>query len=190
MTTLRFNKPFQVLSQFTDGNQRQTLADFIKTPDIYAAGRLDRDSEGLLLLTSNGRLQHHIAHPSHKLSKIYWVQVDGAITEQAIDQLRAGVMLKDGKTKPAKAATMAPPSHLWQRDPPIRVRQNIPTSWLQLEISEGKNRQVRRMTAAVGFPTLRLIRYAIGPITLDGLKVGTYDEVNESKLWKAFKKRR
>ncbi|MDQ6968340.1 MAG: pseudouridine synthase, partial [Mariprofundaceae bacterium] len=186
MTTFRFNKPFEVLTQFTDHENRQTLADFIRVPDIYPAGRLDRDSEGLLLLTDDGALQNRISHPEHKLNKIYWVQVDGEITSDAIAQLCTGVELKDGKTKPAKAKVISEPEMLWPRNPPIRVREAIPISWLQLEISEGRNRQVRRMTAAVGFPTLRLIRYAIGPITLDGLKLGEYDTVDETKLWLLF----
>jgi len=190
MTTLRFNKPFEVLTQFSDHEKRQTLADFIPMPDVYPAGRLDRDSEGLLLLTDDGALQNRISHPDHKLKKIYWVQVDGEITSDAIKQLCAGIELKDGKTKPAKANIIAEPKNLWQREPPIRMRAAIPTSWLQLEISEGRNRQVRRMTAAVGFPTLRLIRYAIGPITLDGLKLGEYDTVDEAKLWAFFPKQK
>ncbi|MDQ6954116.1 MAG: pseudouridine synthase [Mariprofundaceae bacterium] len=186
MTTLRFNKPFEVLTQFTDHEKRQTLADFIHIPNIYPAGRLDRDSEGLLLLTDDGALQNRISHPDHKLNKTYWVQVDGDITAGAIQQLCAGVELKDGKTKPAKAKIIPEPDMLWQRSPPIRSRAAIPTSWIQLEISEGRNRQIRRMTAATGFPTLRLIRYAIGPITLDGLKPSEYDTVDEAKLWALF----
>jgi len=190
MTTIRFNKPFDVLTQFTDHEKRQTLADFIRIPDIYPAGRLDKDSEGLLLLTDDGQLQNRISHPDHKLEKTYWAQVDGEITSQAIAQLCKGVMLKDGKTKPAKACIMNEPDILWERNPPIRVRANIPTSWIELKISEGKNRQVRRMTAAVGFPTLRLIRYAFGPITLDGLKLGEYDTLDEEKLWALFPKQK
>jgi len=190
MTTLRFNKPFEVLTQFTDADKRQTLADFIDMPDIYPAGRLDRDSEGLLLLTDDGQLQHRISHPDHKLKKIYWAQVDGEITPEAIKQLCAGVALKDGKTKPAQAKVIPEPDILWQREPPIRVRAAIPTSWVQLEICEGKNRQVRRMTAAVGFPTLRLIRYAIGSITLDGLNIGEYDTLDEDKIWTMFPKQK
>jgi len=190
MTTLRFNKPFDVLPQFTDHENRQTLADFIRVPDIYPAGRLDKDSEGLLLLTDDGQLQNRISHPNHKLEKTYWVQVDGEMTPQAIEQLCMGIELKDGKTKPAKARIMDEPEMLWERNPPIRVRANIPTSWVELKISEGKNRQVRRMTAAVGFPTLRLIRYAIGPITLDGLKLGEYNTLDEEKLWALFLKKK
>jgi 23S rRNA pseudouridine2457 synthase len=190
MTTLRFNKPYQVLTQFSDAgpaaDKRQTLADYITVPDVYAAGRLDRDSEGLLLLTSDGQLQNRISHPDHKLKKRYWVQVDGDITEAAIAKLRSGVELKDGMTAPASARIIAEPASLWPRNPPVRFRAEIPTSWIELEISEGRNRQVRRMTAAVGFPTLRLIRYAIGPITLDGLKPGEFEEIDGEQLWSLF----
>ena len=186
MTTLRFNKPYQVLTQFTDATGRETLADYIDLPGIYAAGRLDRDSEGLLLLTDDGQLQNRISHPDHKLEKIYWVQVDGQVSGDALQQLRDGVELKDGLTLPAQAAEMAPPALLWPRNPPVRYRAEIPTSWISLGISEGRNRQVRRMTAAVGFPTLRLIRYAIGSVTLDGLMPGKYDEVDEQQLWSLF----
>jgi len=188
MTTLRFNKPFQVLSQFTDAGERETLADYIRLPGIYAAGRLDRDSEGLLLLTDDGPLQNRISHPDHKLKKTYWVQVDGEISDEALQKLRDGVKLKDGMTLPAQAIRMDEPANLWPRNPPIRVRAEIPTAWISLEISEGRNRQVRRMTAAVGFPTLRLIRYAIGPINLDSLPTGEYAEVDESLLWSLFPK--
>ncbi len=188
MTTLRFNKPFQVLTQFSDSDSRRTLADFVAVPDIYPAGRLDRDSEGLLLLTDDGVLQNRISHPNHKLAKTYWVQVDGAISEEAIQALQKGVQLKDGLTKPAKAKIISEPSGLWERKPAVRFRAEIPTSWIEIEISEGKNRQVRRMTAAVGFPTLRLIRYAIGPITLDGLESGKYEAVDEQLLWSLFPK--
>ncbi|GAV21150.1 23S rRNA pseudouridine2457 synthase [Mariprofundus micogutta] len=190
MATFRFNKPYQVLSQFTDESGRETLADYISMPDIYAAGRLDRDSEGLLLLTSDGQLQNRISHPDHKLKKIYWVQVDGEITAAAISKLRAGIELKDGMTRPAKAEKIATPASLWSRNPPVRYRAEIPTSWISLEISEGRNRQVRRMTAAVGFPTLRLIRYAIGSITLDGLNPGQYEEIDEQPLWSMFPKQK
>ncbi|MDQ6974823.1 MAG: pseudouridine synthase, partial [Mariprofundaceae bacterium] len=147
-------------------------------PRVYAAGRLDRDSEGLLLLTDDASLQHQITHPDHKMSKTYWVQVDGVIDSQAIQQLQKGVMLKDGITQVAQARVIEEPSELWSRIPPIRVRHHLPTSWLELIICEGRNRQVRRMTAAVGFPTLRLIRYAIGGITLDGLAVGKYETLS------------
>ncbi|PJA33711.1 MAG: pseudouridine synthase [Zetaproteobacteria bacterium CG_4_9_14_3_um_filter_53_7] len=190
MTTLRFNKPFQVLTQFTGESGHRTLADFINIPDIYAAGRLDSDSEGLLLLTDDGLLQNRISHPDHKLKKVYWVQVDGDITDEAIRKLCDGVALKDGMTLPARVEKMAPPASLWPRNPPIRVRAEIPASWISLEISEGRNRQVRRMTASVGFPTLRLIRYAIGPVTLDGLQPGEYDAVDEQSLWALFPNKR
>ena len=174
-----FNKPYRVMCQFTDGkggtdgNRRATLADWITTPDVYPAGRLDFESEGLLLLTDNGQLQHHIASPRKKMQKTYWVQVEGEISDKALQQLREGVDLKDGKTRPAEVASMEPPD-LWPRNPPVRYREAIPTSWIQLRITEGKNRQVRRMTAAVGFPTLRLVRYGIGDWTLDGLAPGEF----------------
>lgn len=163
-----------MLCQFTDPEGRPTLADYISVPGVYAAGRLDTDSEGLLLLTNDGRLQHRLTDPRHKLWKRYWVQVEGQITAQALDQLQQGVLLKDGLTRPARAQAIDEPEGLWPRTPPIRVRQSIPTSWLSLEIHEGRNRQVRRMTAAVGFPTLRLIRAAIGDWTLQGLLPGQW----------------
>lgn len=166
-----FNKPYAVLSQFTDPDGRPTLADYIDEPGFYAAGRLDHDSEGLLLLTDDGQLQHQIAHPRNKLPKTYWAQVEGAVTHEALEALRRGVVLKDGKTAPAQAKRLAPPQ-IWARTPPIRERRNIPTSWIALTIREGRNRQVRRMTAAVGFPTLRLVRYAIGTWCLDDLQPG------------------
>lgn len=168
------HKPYRVLTQFTDRDkQRQTLADFIDVPDIYAAGRLDYDSEGLLLLTSDGALSHQIAHPKKKQPKTYWVQVEGAPDEQAIAQLSAGVELKDGMTRPAKVKHIDPPT-LPDRQPPVRFRASIPTHWLEIVISEGRNRQVRRMTAHVGLPTLRLVRAAIGPWKLEGLMPGEW----------------
>ena len=167
-----FNKPYGVLSLFTDEGGRETLKDYIDIPKVYVAGRLDRDSEGLLLLTDDGKLQHKISHPKHKEEKTYWVQMEGEIDEEALQKLRDGVELKDGLTQPAKASFFTPPTNLWEREPPIRERKTIPTSWIQLSIKEGKNRQVRRMTAALGFPTLRLIRSQIGPYTLQGLALG------------------
>lgn len=171
---LLFNKPFGVLSQFTDTQGRSTLGDYITEKGVYPAGRLDYDSEGLLLLTDDGRLQHFISHPRHKLFKTYWVQVEGIPEPAALEQLRKGVALRDGVTAPAKVRLIDEPPGLWPRNPPIRYRASIPTAWLELRIREGRNRQVRRMTAAVGHPTLRLIRYAIGPWTLEGLAPGEW----------------
>ncbi|MDR2213414.1 MAG: pseudouridine synthase [Pseudomonadales bacterium] len=172
-----FNKPYDVLSQFTDAAERATLAHYVKLPGVYPAGRLDRDSEGLLLLTGSGALQHRISDPRHKLLKIYLVQVEGEISEAALRRLREGVMLNDGPTRPAQARAIAAPA-LWPRDPPIRFRKSVPDSWLELCISEGRNRQVRRMTAAVGFPTLRLVRWRIGPWCVEGLAPGEYKIVD------------
>ena len=171
-----FNKPFRVLSQFSAEGNKSTLADYIDIPEFYPAGRLDFDSEGLLLLTNQGALQHIIASPDFKLPKTYWVQVEGEISDDALDKLKQGVELKDGLTKPAHAERIAEPN-VWERIPAVRHRENIPTSWLSLQIREGKNRQVRRMTAAVGFPTLRLIRYAIGPYTLENTPVGQWNYI-------------
>lgn len=170
---IAFNKPFQVLSCFTDEAGRATLADYMDLPGVYAAGRLDYDSEGLLLLTDDGALQQRLAHPRFKLDKTYWVQVEGLITESALQQLRQGVMLKDGLTLPASAQRMEAPD-IWPRHPPVRQRAHQPTCWIELKIHEGRNRQVRRMTAAVGFPTLRLIRWAIGPWSLTDLTPGQW----------------
>lgn len=174
-----FNKPFGVLCQFKDKDGRPVLADYISLPDVYPAGRLDHDSEGLLLLTDDGRLQQQISDPRWKQPKTYWVQVEGCITDEALVQLAKGVVLKDGLTLPATARRLEEPS-LWERHPPIRFRAHIPTSWIALTIHEGRNRQVRRMTAAVGFPTLRLVRVAIGPWHIDSLLPGEWREVQHS----------
>ena len=179
-----FNKPFGVLSQFSDNDHRQTLKDFISRPNVYPAGRLDRDSEGLLLLTDSGSLQHQISEPKYKLEKTYWVQVDGIPDAQAIDQLISGITLKDGLTLPAKAVLIPPPI-IWPRIPPIRERKSIPTQWLELKIVEGKNRQVRRMTAAIGHPTLRLIRYAIGDWTLEDILPGKWQTITVPSVVKS-----
>lgn len=168
-----FNKPFHVLSQFTDSDKRSTLADYIKEKDCYPAGRLDYDSEGLLLLTNDGQLQHRIADPQHKQAKTYLVQVEGSPDTAALEQLRNGLMLKDGLTRPAQVHIIEPPD-IWPRVPPIRQRKHIKTTWLELTLREGKNRQVRRMTAAIGAPTLRLIRKEIGSWSVDGLAPGEY----------------
>jgi 23S rRNA pseudouridine2457 synthase len=168
-----FNKPFDVLSQFTDTEGRATLAQYLSLPGVRPVGRLDRDSEGLLLLTDNGSLQHRISDPRHKLPKTYLVQVEGVISEAALQQLRHGIVLNDGPTRPALVRAIDPPT-LWERDPPIRTRMNVPDSWLELAITEGRNRQVRRMTAAVGFPTLRLVRWRIGGWCVDGLAPGEH----------------
>jgi len=169
-----FNKPHGVLCQFTDGAGRATLADFIDVPGVYAAGRLDRDSEGLLLLTDDGGLQHHLSHPKHKTTKRYLVQLDGEPDDAAIARLSKGVMLKDGPARAVRARRAVQPDWLWPRDPPVRYRASIPTSWLELVLGEGRNRQVRRMTAAIGHPTLRLVRLAIGEWSLDGLAPGEW----------------
>lgn len=178
---LLLNKPYDVLCQFTDSEGRETLASYVTEKNFYPAGRLDRDSEGLVLLTDDGALQHCVAHPQNKMEKTYWVQVEGTIDKTALSTLRRGVTLKDGLTRPAKADIMAEP-HIWPRNPPIRYRAAIPTSWLNLSISEGRNRQVRRMTAAVGFPTLRLIRWAVGDWNLDNLQPGQWREVAENEV--------
>ena len=171
-----FNKPFNVLSQFTDkgtqGSARKTLSEFIDVPGVYAAGRLDKDSEGLLVLTDNGKLQNRIASPKFRTEKTYWVQVEGTATDEEINALRTGVTLKDGETAPAQVRAINEPVNLWPRTPPVRFRKSVPDCWLEITISEGRNRQVRRMTAAVGLPTLRLIRYRVGDWTIDGIENG------------------
>ena len=180
---IAFNKPFGVICKFRPEPGRPTLADYIKVPSVYPAGRLDTDSEGLLLLTGDGVLQARIANPRHKLAKVYWAQVEGTPTEAALSALRNGVDLGDFKTQPAGARIINEPANLWPRDPPIRYRAKIPTTWLELTLREGKNRQVRRMTARVGFPTLRLVRAAIGRVSVDNLVPGTWREIDAALPW-------
>lgn len=183
---IRFNKPYDVLPQFTDrgseDSPRATLSKYIDSPGVYAAGRLDRDSEGLMLLTDNGRLQSWVTDPKHKMEKTYWVQVEGIPGAEALRMLSEGVELKDGMTKPAKARLIPEPLGLWARTPPVRVRKTVPDSWIELAIREGRNRQIRRMTAAVGHPTLRLIRYSIGAWTLDGLAQGAWEDLEPPRV--------
>jgi 23S rRNA pseudouridine2457 synthase len=183
---LILNKPFNVLCQFTAGAgagsaERRTLAEYVDVPDVYAAGRLDFDSEGLVLLTSDGALQHRLTDPKFGHPKTYWAQVEGLPTPGALRKLEQGVVIQDYRTQPAKARLMNPPE-IPGREPPIRYRKEIPTAWLELELKEGRNRQVRRMTAAVGFPTLRLVRWAIGPITLAGLATGAWRDLTQTEL--------
>jgi 23S rRNA pseudouridine2457 synthase len=186
-----FNKPFRVMSQFTDDSGRKTLSDYLAAPGFRAAGRLDYDSEGLLLLTDEGQLQHRIANPASKTWKSYWVQVEGTPGSGELQALRAGLELRDGPTLPAKAEIIGAPA-IWHRQPPIRLRKNRPTSWLELKIREGRNRQVRRMTAAIGCPTLRLIRVSVGDWNLDGLAPGEFRtlEVHLPKVRKRQRPRR
>jgi 23S rRNA pseudouridine2457 synthase len=180
---IAFNKPFGVACKFSPEPGRKTLADYIDIRNVYPAGRLDTDSEGLMLLTDDGVLQARIAEPKHDLAKVYWAQVEGSPSPTALDQLRKGVDLGDFMTRPANANLMEEPQELWPRDPPIRYRAKIPTAWIRLTIREGKNRQVRRMTAKVGFPTLRLIRAAIGKVSIEGLVPGTWREIGADDPW-------
>jgi 23S rRNA pseudouridine2457 synthase len=182
---IAFNKPFGVACKFSPEPGRKTLGDYIDVRGVYPAGRLDTDSEGLLLLTDDGVLQARIAEPKHKLAKVYWAQVEGLPSQEALEPLRKGVNLGDFITQPASANLIEEPPGLWPRDPPIRYRAKLPTSWIELTISEGKNRQVRRMTAKAGFPTLRLIRAAIGGVTVDGLRLGMWREIPASEPWNA-----
>ena len=172
-----FNKPYQVLSQFSDGEGRQTLGDYINIPAVYAAGRLDRDSEGLLLLTDDGKLQQRLSNPRYKTWKTYLVEIEGIPHAEQITRLQRGVTLKDGPTLPAQVRMIDAPANLWPRHPPVRFRKSIPTNWLEIKIREGRNRQVRRMTAAVGLPTLRLIRTQIGEWKLESLQPGEWREI-------------
>lgn len=180
MTLVLFNKPFEVLTRFAREDERRTLRDFLHLPGFHPAGRLDYDSEGLLLLTDDGKLQARIADPKHKLEKTYWAQVEGVPEEAALDRLRTGIRLSDFTARPARVRLIDEPPGLWERQPPIRYRAAIPTAWLEIRIAEGKNRQVRRMTAAIGYPTLRLIRAAIGGATLDGLAPGAWRRIDGS----------
>ncbi len=174
-----FNKPFNVVCQFSGHERHPTLKDYIDIPKVYAAGRLDTDSEGLLILTDDGVLQHRLSHPRHKEIKTYWVQVEGSPSMNDLKPLVNGVQLNDFTAQPAQVRIIDEPKHLWERQPPIRERKHIPTTWLEIKIAEGKNRQVRRMTAKVGFPTLRLIRYAIGEYTIDNLAIGRYEVLSQ-----------
>jgi 23S rRNA pseudouridine2457 synthase len=179
---IAFNKPFGVICKFRPEPGRPTLADYIKIPGVYPAGRLDTDSEGLLLLTDDGALQTRIAEPRHKLAKIYWAQVEGAPTDDALAALRKGVNLGDFTTQPAGARLIDEPANLWPRDPPIRYRAKIPTAWIEITLREGKNRQVRRMTAKMGLPTLRLVRAQIGDVSVSGMKLGEWREIEPASL--------
>lgn len=184
MKYILLNKPFEVLTQFTDETGRATLKDFVKVPGIYPVGRLDYDSEGLVLLTDDKTLQHRLSDPKFKIEKTYWAQVDGIPSEEAIMQLQRGVLIKDVRTAPAKVKLLQEEPEVWERATPIRFRKNIPTSWLEIKISQGLNRQVRRMTAAVNFPTLRLIRPSIGPLTIGDLQPGEYRELTPQEVAK------
>ena len=179
---IAFCKPFGTVCQFSRHSKHPSLADFVKVPDVYPAGRLDTDSEGLLLLTADGALQHRISHPRRKLQKAYWVQVEGVPDHLALQMLGDGLDLGDFTTQPCKASVLAEPASLWPRAPPIRVRRAIPTTWLEIRLTEGKNRQIRRMTAKAGHPTLRLVRHSIGPFDLDDLQPGQWREVDPARL--------
>ena len=180
------NKPYQVLSQFTDKDGRATLGDYVPVADVYPAGRLDYDSEGLILLTDDGRLQARISQPTSKISKTYWSQVEGIPDDRQLTELVSGVKLKDGMAKAVSATLLAPPAGLWERNPPIRYRANVADRWIEITLTQGRNRQVRRMTAAVGLPTLRLIRYSIGPWSLDGVGPGETRRVSSQEAWQAL----
>jgi len=183
MPLVLLNKPFRVLCQFRDPDGRTTLANYVDTPNVYPAGRLDFDSEGLLLLTDDGRLQARISEPRAKTPKTYWAQVEGSPSQAQLETLLRGVDLKDGRARASKAQIIDEPKHLWPRQPPIRYRANVPDHWIEVTISEGRNRQVRRMTAAVGLPTLRLIRCSVGPWTLDGLTPGETRQEANAEAW-------
>jgi 23S rRNA pseudouridine2457 synthase len=189
MRLILFNKPFGVLPQFTSPDERRCLRDFVPLERVYPAGRLDYDSEGLMLLTDFGPWQARISQPGSPLGKRYRVQVEGVATEEALERLRRGLVLSDGPTRPAPTRLIDEPAQLWPRDPPIRFRKTVPTSWLEMELSEGRNRQVRRMTAAVGLPTLRLIRWAVGPWSVDGVAPGQWREVPRKEAEQVLRKK-
>jgi 23S rRNA pseudouridine2457 synthase len=182
MRYILLNKPYEVLTQFTDEHGRATLKDFVPVPDVYPVGRLDFDSEGLLLLTDDKQFQHRLSDPKFKVLKTYWAQVEGLVSTGALEQLRRGVQIKEGLTAPGKAAELPEPGHLWPRNPPIRYRASIPTSWLEIQISQGMNRQVRKMCAAVGLPCLRLVRAAIGPLGLGNLQPGQWRDLTAAEV--------
>lgn len=183
MPTILLNKPFRVLSQFTDAEGRPTLADYVEQKDIYPAGRLDFDSEGLVVLTDDGRLQARLSQPRSKITKTYWAQVEGEPADTELARLEIGVKLRDGPAKARRASRIEEPAGLWERDPPIRYRKNVPETWLEIELTEGRNRQVRRMTAGIGYPTLRLIRAAVGPFAVEGLSPGESRELSNDEAW-------
>ncbi|MDB5268623.1 MAG: pseudouridine synthase [Hymenobacter sp.] len=182
MRYILLNKPYEVLTQFTDEHGRATLKDFVPVPEVYPVGRLDFDSEGLLLLTDDKQLQHRLSDPKFKVPKTYWAQVEGLVSEEALQQLRRGVQIKEGLTVPGEAAELPEPAHLWPRTPPIRYRASIPTSWLEIQISQGMNRQVRKMCAVVGLPCLRLVRAAIGPLGLGELQPGEWRDLTQTEV--------